>query len=159
ATIAFLSAAYVSLASQARDPAPASAAAASAAAAPNAYVGSKACESCHQTAYDTWRRTLHVQMTKPIAEARVEGDSGARFEANGRSYVTERRDGRYYIPISHNRRPAEKFEVHYPLGARRFQGYLSKLPDGRIYVLPAFWHNESRRWVDWKEITPIPDDP
>src|SRR5206468_8446504 len=53
----------------------------------------------------------------------------------------------------------ETFEVHYTLGARRFQGYLSKLADGRIYVLPVFWHNESKRWVDWKEITPIPDDP
>ena len=26
-------------------------------------------------------------------------------------------------------------------------------------MLPVFWHNESKRWVDWKEITPIPDDP
>ena len=24
-------------------------------------------------------------------------------------------------------------------------------------MLPAFWHIESRRWIDWKEITPIPD--
>src|SRR5262245_34782855 len=159
ATIAFLSAAYVSLASQARDSAPAADASAAAAASSDGYVGSKACESCHQTAYDTWRRTLHVQMTKPIAEARVEGDFGARFEGYGRSYVTEKRDGRYFISIANNKRPAEKFEVHYTLGARRFQGYLSKLPDGRIYVLPAFWHNESRRWVDWKESTPIPDDP
>ena len=40
---------------------------------------------------------------------------------------------------------------------KRYQGYLSKLADGRIYVLPAFWHIESKRWIDWKEITPIPD--
>ncbi|OLC46680.1 MAG: hypothetical protein AUH43_13340 [Acidobacteria bacterium 13_1_40CM_65_14] len=127
-------------------------------------------------------------MTKPIAEARVEGDFGfsygsrgptparersgranapsalaagaaVRFESYGRAYTMETRDGRYFISISNNKRPAEKFEVHYTLGARRFQGYLSKLPDGRIYVLPVFWHNEARRWVDWKEITPIPDDP
>ena len=26
-----------------------------------------------------------------------------------------------------------------------------------MYVLPAFWHVETRRWIDWKEITPIPD--
>ena len=26
-----------------------------------------------------------------------------------------------------------------------------------MYVLPAFWHIESKRWIDWKEITPIPD--
>src|SRR4029077_7924901 len=105
-------------------------------------------------AYDTWRKTLHVQMTKPIAEARVEGDFGARFEAYGRSFSTEPRDGRCFISISHDKRTAEKFEVNYTLGARRFQGYLSKLPDGRIYVLPVFWHNETRRWIDWKEIPP-----
>ena len=47
--------------------------------------------------------------------------------------------------------------IDYALGFKRYQGYLSTLPDGRIYVLPAFWHLESRRWLDWKEITPIPD--
>jgi predicted CXXCH cytochrome family protein len=104
-------------------------------------------------------------MTKPIGKARVEGDfasrSGApvRFEAYGRAYSMETHDGRYFISVARNARPAEKFEVHYTLGARRFQGYLSKLADGRIYVLPVFWHNESKRWLDWKEITPVPDDP
>jgi predicted CXXCH cytochrome family protein len=127
----------------------------------NGYTGSNACQSCHQSAYDTWRKTLHVQMTKPIAEARVEGDfgNGAVLSQNGRSYTMERRDGRYFVSIARQKQQAEKFEVHYTLGARRFQGYLSKLADGRIYVLPVFWHNEARRWVDWKEITPVPDDP
>src|SRR5437762_11092641 len=136
----------------------------------SAYLGSEACQRCHQPSYDSWRRTLHVQMTKPIAQAQVEGDFGAaaqgrgsspvRLSQNGRSYSFERRDGRYFITITKAaERTPETFEVHYTLGARRFQGYLSKLPDGRIYVLPVFWHNESKRWVDWKEITPIPDDP
>jgi hypothetical protein len=31
------------------------------------------------------------------------------------------------------------------------------LPDGRLYVLPTFWHRESQRWIDWKEIAPVPD--
>src|SRR5436190_1473539 len=136
----------------------------------SAYLGSEACQRCHQPSYDSWRRTLHVQMTKPIAQAQVEGDFGAaaqgrgsspvRLSQNGRSYSFERRGGRYFITITKAaERTPETFEVHYTLGARRFQGYLSKLPDGRIYVLPVFWHNESKRWVDWKEITPIPDDP
>jgi len=100
-------------------------------------------------------------MTKPIAEARVEGTfaPGTHLEQYGRAYSMETRDGKYFISISKNGRPAEKFEVNYTLGARRFQGYLSKLPDGRIYVLPVFWHVESRRWLDWKEIAPVPDDP
>ncbi|HET9831849.1 MAG TPA: multiheme c-type cytochrome [Vicinamibacterales bacterium] len=128
------------------------------------YLGSQACQRCHQSSYDTWRRTLHVQMTKPIAEARVEGEFGTAaapvtVNQNGRSYAMENRGGKYFVSVARTNRPAEKFEVHYTLGARRFQGYLSKLADGRIYVLPVFWHNEAKRWVDWKEITPIPDDP
>jgi hypothetical protein len=127
------------------------------------YVGSGQCKSCHEPQYESWKKTLHVQMTKPIAEATVVGDfrAGAALSANGRTFAMEKdaRDGRYFITVTKGTRPAERFEVNYTLGARRFQGYLSKLPDGRIYVLPIFWHNETKRWVDYKEITPIPDDP
>jgi predicted CXXCH cytochrome family protein len=127
------------------------------------YTGSAACQRCHELEYDNWRHTLHVQMTKPIAEARVLGDfgPGARLDetAAGRSYVMAARNGKYFITITRTGRPAETLEINYTLGARRFQGYLSKLGDGRIYVLPVFWHNEEQRWVDYKEITPIPNDP
>ncbi len=123
-----------------------------------AYVGSAACQRCHEDEHRTWSRSLHVQMTRPVADARVEGDfNDARLEQYGRSYKMERRDGRYFVSVARRNRPDETYEIHYTLGARRFQGYLSKLSDGRIYVLPVFWHNEYRRWVDWKEITPIPD--
>ncbi len=99
-------------------------------------------------------------MTRPIAEATIVGDfrPGTHLEQYGRAYKMESRDGRYFITVSRGTQPAETFEVHYTLGVNRFQGYLTKLPDGRIYVLPAFWHNAAKRWVDWKEITPIPDD-
>jgi predicted CXXCH cytochrome family protein len=127
----------------------------------NGYVGSQACARCHDGEYDSWRKTLHVQMTKPIAEARVEGDfrPGTHLEQYGRAYTMDSKDGRYTVSISRGGGPAEKFQVDYTLGARRFQGYLSTLPDGRIYVLPIFWHNESKRWLDWKEIAPVPDHP
>src|SRR5262249_21127428 len=93
------------------------------------YVGSNACETCHRDEFASWRSALHVQMTKPIAEARVEGDfsAGTHIEQNGRSYTVEVKDGRYAISVAHDGRPAEKFQVDYTLGARRFQGYLSKL--------------------------------
>jgi hypothetical protein len=41
----------------------------------------------------------------------------------------------------------ETFTVDYTLGAKRYQGYLSTMPDGRIFVLPIFWHVGTRRWV------------
>ena len=127
----------------------------------NRYTGSESCQRCHEAEYDSWRRTLHVQMTRPVGEARIAGDftPGTRLEADGRTYTMDARGGKYFISIARNAGPAERFEINYTLGARRFQGYLSTLPDGRIYVLPVFWHNESKRWVDYRTITPIPDDP
>ncbi len=122
------------------------------------YAGSSSCQSCHEEEHSQWSRSLHVQMTKPAETAAVVGDfRNASFTGNGRAYRAEAREGKRFISVSHGGRPFETFEVHYTLGAKRFQGYLSRLPDGRLYVLPAFWHIAQKRWIDWKEITPVPD--
>jgi predicted CXXCH cytochrome family protein len=123
------------------------------------YLGSTSCARCHQEDYDEWKRSLHVRMTKPIAEAEVVGDfrPGTRLTAHGRSFEFGRDNGKPFMRVAFGGRAPETFPVDYTLGFKRYQGYLSTLPDGRMYVLPAFWHVESRRWLDWKEITPIPD--
>ena len=98
-------------------------------------------------------------MTKPIAEATVVGDfrDGTKFADHDRAYTFGTKDGKPYVSVSFGGRVPETFSVDYTLGAKRYQGYLATLPEGRIYVLPVFWHIASKRWVDWKEITPIPD--
>ncbi|MEP7118784.1 MAG: multiheme c-type cytochrome, partial [Acidobacteriota bacterium] len=123
------------------------------------YVGSQACQSCHEEAYGRWKTSLHIQMTRPVAEATVLGDFSrdARFSAHGRSYEFGRRNGKPFVTVSAEGRAAETYQVDYTLGSKRFQGYLATLPGGRIYVLPVFWHVETKRWLDWKETTPIPD--
>lgn len=124
------------------------------------YVGSNACRRCHEDQYASWQKALHLKMTRGAAQSEILGDfrAGTHLEKNGRAYDMFSRDGRYFITVRRRGTDPETFEVHYTLGARRFQGYLSKLPDGRIYVLPAFWHVETNQWVDFKEITPLPDD-
>jgi predicted CXXCH cytochrome family protein len=123
------------------------------------YVGSRECARCHQDTYAEWERSLHVRMTKPVADATIVGDfsEGTRFSDHGRTFEFGRSDGKPVMKIAFGDAKPETFPVDYTLGHKRYQGYLSMLPDGRIYVLPAFWHVESRRWIDWKEITPIPD--
>jgi predicted CXXCH cytochrome family protein len=122
------------------------------------YLGSKACASCHQEAYAQWERSLHIRMTRPIADATVVGDfNSARLTAHGRSFEFGRTNGRPFMKVALPGRAPETFSIDYTLGFKRYQGYLSTLPDGRMYVLPAFWHVETSRWIDWKEITPIPD--
>jgi predicted CXXCH cytochrome family protein len=127
---------------------------------PADYLGSKACARCHQEDFEQWERSLHIRMTKPIAEATVLGDftDGTRFADHGRAFEFGRTDGKPFVKITFGKQASETFRVDYTLGHKRYQGYLSKLPDGRIYVLPVFWHVESKRWLDWKEITPVPDD-
>ena len=125
----------------------------------NEYLGSASCERCHQTEYVAWKNSLHIKMTKPIAEATVLGDfrEGTKFSDHGRSYQFGTKDGKPWISVSSGVAAPETFSVDYTLGSKRYQGYLAKLPAGQIYVLPVFWHVASRRWIDWKEITPIPD--
>jgi predicted CXXCH cytochrome family protein len=123
------------------------------------YLGSGACARCHDVEHTQWKNSLHIKMTKPIAEATVVGDfrDGTKFADHDRSYTFGMKDGKPYVSVSFGGRVPETFSVDYTLGAKRYQGYLATLPEGRIYVLPVFWHIASKRWVDWKEITPIPD--
>ena len=124
------------------------------------YVGSAACQRCHDAIAASWKESIHIQMTRPVAEARIIGDfsPGTHLEKYGRAYKMSARDGRYFIAVAHEGGAFEEFEVHFTLGVNRFQGYLSKLADGRIYVLPVFWHRETNQWIDYKEITPLPAD-
>lgn len=126
---------------------------------PLEYSGSESCAKCHADQHSAWKTSMHIQMTRPIAEARVIGTfaKGTTLTQNGRSYRFERDGDRYFIWVQHGANPASRFEVHYTLGVNRAQGYLSRLDDGRIYVLPVFWHSGWQRWIDWKEITPVPD--
>ena len=123
------------------------------------YLGSAACASCHEAEHQQWLGSLHIKMTKPIAEAMVAGDfrNGTRFADHDRAYTFGTKDGKPFMTVAFGSASPETFSVDYTLGAKRYQGYLSTLPDGRMYVLPAFWHVDSKRWIDWKEITPIPD--
>ena len=123
------------------------------------YLGSQSCAKCHDVEHTQWKNSLHIKMTKPVAEATIVGDfrEGTTFSDHGRSYTFNMKNGTPVVTVSFGGRVPETFAVDYTLGAKRYQGYLSMLPEGRIYVLPVFWHIASKRWVDWKEITPIPD--
>jgi hypothetical protein len=88
------------------------------------YLGSRACARCHQTDFEQWERSLHVRMTKPIAEATVVGDfsDGTRFADHGRSFVFSRSSGKPTMTVTYGKGPTETFQVDYTLGAKRYQG-------------------------------------
>ena len=112
------------------------------------YLGSESCARCHDVEHTQWKNSLHIKTTKPIAEATVLGDfrAGTKFSDHGRSYTFGTKDGKPFVSVAASGRIAETFAVDYTLGSKRYQGYLASLADGRIYVLPVFWHVASKRW-------------
>ena len=123
------------------------------------YLGSAACRRCHEVEQEQWEKSLHVRMTKPVAQALVVGDfsEGTRFEDHGRWYTFGRKDGKPYIAVASGGRPAETFTVDYTLGAKRYQGYLSTT-GGWAHLCAAGVLAHRQPAVGGLEgITPIPD--
>jgi predicted CXXCH cytochrome family protein len=149
----------LTLAVRANEVSPAPQAPLAPAASASEYLGSGSCARCHDVEHTQWKNSLHIKMTKPIAEATVIGDfrEGTKFADHDRAYTFGMKDGKPSVSIAFGNRAPETFTVDYTLGAKRYQGYLSTMPDGRIYVLPIFWHVGTRRWIDWKEITSVPE--
>ncbi len=125
----------------------------------SAYAGSASCERCHAKEHALWKDSLHIKMTKPVADATILGDfsDGTTFADHDRAYTFGRKNGQPFVTVKFGQAAPETFPVDYTLGAKRYQGYLASLPNGGIYVLPVFWQVDQKRWIDWKEITPIPD--
>ena len=88
------------------------------------YLGSTACARCHQEDFDQWQRSLHIRMTKPIAEATVVGDFSER-DALRRPWpivrVRPRRRQAVHAGEFGGGKP-ETFRVDYTLGAQALSG-------------------------------------
>src|SRR5687768_7523700 len=60
------------------------------------YLGSQSCAKCHDVEHTQWKNSLHIKMTKPVAEATIVGDfrDGTRFADHDRSYTFGMKDGK-----------------------------------------------------------------
>src|SRR5687768_17467988 len=60
------------------------------------YLGSGACARCHDVEHTQWKNSLHIKMTKPVAEATIVGDfrEGTKFADHDRSYTFGMKDGK-----------------------------------------------------------------
>ncbi len=87
-------------------------------------------------------------MMQPATEESVKGDFAQRGKVvlRGTTYVLQYRDHRYYIAESDLTGKLWEHRIEYTLGERRFQEYLTTLPDGRIIVLPPAWDVIRKKW-------------
>jgi tetratricopeptide (TPR) repeat protein len=124
------------------------------------YVGADACAKCHADINHKWTESLHNKIMQPATERTVEGDFAlGKVVLRGSTYLLQHRDGKYFITESILKGQAWEHRVEYTLGNRRFQHYLTTLPDGRIVLIPATWDNIRNKWIHDIDIDNPEEDP
>jgi Cytochrome c552/Cytochrome c554 and c-prime len=111
------------------------------------FVGAAVCGQCHEEVHREWSGARHGKMLQPATSSSVEGDfRQPRIALRGSEYRLRVENGVYYIAESSLSGKLQEHRVDYTLGSRRIQHYLTKLPDGRIIVLPPSWDVTRKEW-------------
>jgi predicted CXXCH cytochrome family protein len=122
----------------------------------HSYAGAKSCIECHASSSHAWTGSRHSKMIQPASAASVRGDfARGQIVLRDSPYRLAARSGVYYITETYLTGKPVEHRIDYTLGSRRIQHYLSKLPDGRIIVLPPTWDVLRKDWFHNLDI----DDP
>jgi predicted CXXCH cytochrome family protein len=120
------------------------------------YAGAAVCARCHAEIHRQWSQSRHSKMVQPATAKAVQGDfSRGLIVLRDSRYVLRQANGAFYITESYLTGKPEEHRVDYTLGNRRIQHYLSRLPDGRVIVLPPSWDIVRKQWFHNLDI----DDP
>ena len=66
--------------------------------------------AAHEAEHAQWKDSLHIKMTKPVAEATIVGDfrDGTKFADHGRAYTFGTKDGKPFVTVVVRRRARRK---------------------------------------------------
>lgn len=122
--------------------------------------GSKSCEKCHPEHYQRWDDSAHSRMVRLPTSQNILGDftTDNILKWKGYTYRMFIRDGKYFLTVTPRSGPSTTYPVDYAIGSRRIQGYMSRLSDGRLYLLPVYWQIAAQSWFDSSMITPHTDE-
>lgn len=115
------------------------------------YVGSARCGSCHKKQHEVWAKDWHGRALAAATRATVEGrfEPPYAFDRGSTRAETSRRGESFVMRAPDRAGVARDFAVAFTVGGRRMQDYLTPFPDGRLQVLPIYWHVTGRgEWVD-----------
>ena len=119
------------------------------------YAGSDSCTECHQEVADAWSGTGMAKMFRTYAAENVIGDFSKNNEFRddsgqllGRMLIE---DGRHYFELPDDE-SRKRFRVDYTIGSKWQQAYATRLPNGRIHVMPIQFNRLHGKWVNFWEI-------
>ena len=122
------------------------------------YAGSSACRECHSREYATWRETGMARMLREYTRENVIGDfstSAAFRDTNGNVVIRMGMGSRPYFELQDMSGHWQRFRVDYTIGSKWQQGYATRLPDGRLQVIPIEYNTLQKAWINyWEMIDP-----
>ena len=119
------------------------------------YSGSDACIECHDDVASAWSETGMAKMFRPYKRENVIGefrhDREAGRESGEQAWRALEEDGRHYFEMPTPAGP-KRFQVDYTIGSKWQQAYGTRLPDGRIQVVPLQYNRLHGEWVNFWEV-------
>lgn len=114
---------------------------------PLQYVGSQACQSCHQKQYSDWLVSDHYRAMQHAADSTVLGNfNDATLTADGVTSRFFKRDGKYFINTQGDDGKNHDYEVRYTFGYFPLQQYLIEFPGGRLQATRVSWDSREKKW-------------
>ena len=92
------------------------------------YVTSAECKNCHQSRYESWNKTMHPKMFKPVE---TPDDILGDFNSADPALTFTKED------------------IEYVVGSKWEQVY-ARMIDGEYYPFPAKWYVIKKKWVPYK---------
>jgi len=116
------------------------------------FIGSAACETCHEQEYRDWRNSHHELAMQVADESTVLGDfDNASFDYFGTSTRFSKRGSEYFVNTENENGELQDYRVTHTFGVTPLQQYLVEFPGGRMQALPFAWDSRSedeggQRW-------------
>jgi Flp pilus assembly protein TadD len=104
------------------------------------YVGSEACQSCHEDQFRDWDASQHYLAMQPATTQTVVGDfEDTSLEYAGIDYRFSNADGKFYVQADDSNGDVRRFEISHTFGVYPLQQYLVPMPNGRYQALSIAW--------------------
>lgn len=104
------------------------------------FVGSTACQDCHQAEFNDWTASHHEQAMQVADAKTVLGDfDDVSLDYYGATVRFFQDDGAYFVTTADATGEERDFRIAYTFGVEPLQQYLIKFPDGRLQTLAFSW--------------------
>ncbi|MEO6324277.1 MAG: ammonia-forming cytochrome c nitrite reductase subunit c552, partial [Thermoanaerobaculia bacterium] len=116
------------------------------------FVGSARCATCHKRQHQLWAEDWHSRALSPASSRAVVArfDPPIVFNERGTRAEAFRSGAAFRMKAEGPDGSFGNFPVDWVIGGRRMQDFVTTFPDGRLQVLPIYFHVTGKgEWVDY----------